>query len=352
MSEQLLKSAAPSILIVLMGSLGDVARGLGIVAHLKAGYPDCPITWLVEPKCADLVGLHPGIDHVIVFRRAWSFKALWDLYRQLRQYRFDITLDLQRHFKSGFFSLLSHSRQRIGFHRKNSKEFNWLFNNTHIEYGNNELSKLDHYFKFTQYLGLDDPARVNFGISTWDGRKHLPHALTDLDGSLISIVLGSRWESKNWHKQGYIRLVQQILANEAPGLPKEARVAMIGDATQAAAAREISDHINNKTLIDLVGKTSLLELAAVLKRSAVVVGPDSGPGHVAAALGTAYISLFGPTSPERTAPHGCEHLVVQTQLDCIPCYQKQCPLQTRQCMYDIRVEEIMDKLGRVMREAG
>ncbi len=352
MSEQLLKSAAPSILIVLMGSLGDVARALGIVAHLKAGYPDCPITWLVEPKCADLVGLHPGIDHVIVFRRAWSFKALWDLYRQLRQYHFDITLDLQRHFKSGFFSLLSHSRQRIGFHRKNSKEFNWLFNNTHIEYGNNELSKLEHYFKFTQYLGLDDPARVNFGISTWDGRKHLPHALTDLDGSLISIVLGSRWESKNWHKQGYIRLVQQILANEAPGLPKEARVAMLGDATQAAAAREISDHFNNKALIDLVGKTSLLELAAVLKRSAVVVGPDSGPGHVAAALGTAYISLFGPTSPERTAPHGCEHLVVQTQLDCIPCYQKQCPLQTRQCMYDIRVEEIMNKLGRVMREAG
>jgi ADP-heptose:LPS heptosyltransferase len=127
---------------------------------------------------------------------------------------------------------------------------------------------------------------------------------------------------------------------------------MIGDAAQAAAAREISDHINNKALIDLVGKTSLLELAAVLKSSAVVVGPDSGQVHVEADLGTSHITLFGPTSPERTAPHGCEHLVVQTQLDCIPCYQKQCPLQTRQCMYDIRVEEIMDKLDRVMREAG
>ena len=359
MSEQLLKSAAPSILIVLMGSLGDVVRGLGIVAHLKAGYPDCRITWLVEPKCADLVSLHPGIDHIIVFRRAWSFKALWDLYRQLRQYHFDITLDLQRHFKSGFFSMLSHSQQRIGFHRKDSKEFNWLFNNVHIEYGNNERSKLDHYFKFTQYLGLDDPARVNFGISTWDGRKHLPHALTDLDGAFISIVLGSRWESKNWHEKGYIHLIQRILANEAlglpgkaSGLPKEARVAMIGDATQAAAAREISDHIKNKALIDLVGRTSLLELAAVLKSSAAVVGSDSGPGHLAAAMGTAYISLFGPTSPERTAPRGCEDLVVQTQLDCRPCYQKQCPLQTRQCMVDIRVEEIMDRLSRVLNMDG
>ncbi|MBW2412373.1 MAG: glycosyltransferase family 9 protein [Deltaproteobacteria bacterium] len=352
MTAQPLKSTTPSILIVLMGSLGDVARGLGIVAHLKAACPDCRITWLVEPKCADLVGLHPGIDHVIVFRRAWSFKALWDLFRQLRQCHFDITLDLQRHFKSGFFSMLSHSKQRIGFHRKNSKEFNWLFNNAHIEYGNSELSKLDHYFRFTQHLGLDAPARINFGTSYWDARKHLPGALMDLNDPLISIVLGSRWESKNWHTPGYIHLIQQILANENLGLPKEARVAMIGDATQAAAAREISDHIKNKALIDLAGRTSLLELAAVLKSSTAVVGPDSGPGHLAAAMGTAYISLFGPTSPERTAPHGCEHLVVQTQLDCIPCYQKQCPLQTRQCMYDIQVEEIMDKLGRVMNVAG
>ena len=366
MNAQLLKSAPPSILIVLMGSLGDVTRGLGIVAHLKACCPECRITWLIEPKCADLVGLHSGIDHIIVFKRAWSFKALWDLYQQLRQCHFDITLDLQRHFKSGFFSMLSQGKQRIGFHRKDSKELNWLFNNAHIKYYNNELSKLDHYFKFTQYLGLDDPTRVNFGISNWDAPKHLPHVLMDLDDPLISIVLGSSWESKNWHTRGYIHLIEQILANEGSGLKNEAaalaneapgltgeawRVAMIGDATQTTVAGEISDHIKNNALIDLVGRTSLLELAAVLKCSAAVVGPDSGPGHLAAAMGTPYISLFGPTSPVRTAPYGFEHLVVQTQLDCIPCYQKQCPLLTRQCMVDIRVEEIMDKLGRVLNMA-
>ena len=127
---------------------------------------------------------------------------------------------------------------------------------------------------------------------------------------------------------------------------------MLGDAAQAPMVSKISNHIENTALIDLVGRTSLLELAAVLKSSAAVVGPDSGPGHLAAAMGTAYISLFGPTSPERTAPHGWEHLVVQTQLDCRPCYQKQCPLQTRQCMVDIRVEEIMDRLSRVLNMDG
>ena len=346
MSEQLLKSAAPSILIVLMGSLGDVARGLGIVAHLKSGCPDCRITWLVEPGCADLVGLHPQVDNVIVFKRAWSFKALWELYRQLRQYHFDITLDLQRHLKSGFFAMLSRSRQRIGFHRKNSKELNWLFNNASIGYYSNELSKLDHYFKFTRYLGLADPARVNFGISDWDARKHLPRVLMDLDDPLISIVLGSRWESKNWLTQGYIHLVQHILADEA------LRVAMIGDAAHNTAAAEISEHIKAKALVNLVGTTSLLELAAVLKFSTLVVGPDTGPGHLAAAMGTPYISLFGPTSPIRTAPYGCEHLVVKTQLDCMPCYEKKCPLHTRKCMADIRVEQIVDKLNQVLNRAG
>jgi lipopolysaccharide heptosyltransferase I len=342
MTEQLLKSAAPSILIVLMGSLGDVARGMGIVAHLKTGFPDCRITWLVEPKCADLVGLHPQIDNIVVFKRAWSFKALCDLYRQLRQYHFDITLDLQRHLKSGFFSMLSQSRQRIGFHRKNSKEFNWLFNNASIGYESNELSKLDHYFKFTQSLGLADPARVNFGISDWEACKHLPPVLRQRDNPLVTIVLGSRWESKNWITQGYIHLIQHLTSNEA------FRVTMIGDASQEAMATEILEQIDINDPINLVGRTSLLELAAVLKYSTLAVGPDSGPGHLAAALGTPYISLFGPTSPIRTAPYGYEHLVVRTRLECMPCNQKQCPLHTRQCMLDIRVEQIMEKVDRVL----
>ena len=124
--------AAPSILIILMGSLGDVARGLCLVSHIKAHRPESRITWLVEPKCADLVGLHPQIDHVIEFKRKRPVAALRDLYQNLQKEHFDITLDLQRILKSGFFSLLSRAKRRIGFHRKNAKELNWLFNNESI----------------------------------------------------------------------------------------------------------------------------------------------------------------------------------------------------------------------------
>jgi ADP-heptose:LPS heptosyltransferase len=99
-------SSKPSILIILMGSLGDVARGLGLVSHIKAHLPESRITWLVEPKCAALVGLHPQIDHIIEFERKRSVAAVWDLFKELNQKHFDITLDLQRILKSGFFSLL------------------------------------------------------------------------------------------------------------------------------------------------------------------------------------------------------------------------------------------------------
>ena len=332
-------SSDPSILIILMGSLGDVARGLGLISHIKAQRPQSRITWLVEPNCADLVGLHPQIDNIIIFKRAWSAIAVWDLVQQLRKEHFDITLDLQRHLKSGFFSLLSNGTRRIGFHRKNAKEFNWIFNNEHIGYFSEKLPKLQHYFKFLGHLGFREPANVDFGLSQFQDRQHLPNGLSESRHPLVAVLLGSRWESKNWLVDGYLQLLQRIMATT------DLRVALIGDRSQAASAQKISENVKTREIINLVGKTSLVELTAVLKFAAAAIGPDSGPGHLAAAVGTPYVALFGPTSPERTAPYGSEHLVVQANLNCIPCYKRQCPEQTKQCMHSISADEIMGKLA-------
>ncbi len=335
-----LNVTAPSILIILMGSLGDVARGLGLVSHLKTARPHSRITWLVEPNCAPLVGLHPQIDKTIVFNRAWSMAALWDLYQKLRREHFDMTLDLQRHLKSGFFSLLSGSKQRIGFHRNNAKELNWFFNTDSIPYFSDNLPKLDHYFKFLEYLGLPQPSAVDFGFSKWDAIKSLPPLPVKTGDQLIAVVMGSRWETKNWIRDGYIELIQHILAMQ------DVHVVLVGDPSQQADANYISEAIGRTALINLVGKTSLVELTAVLKRSTAALGPDSGPGHLAAAVGTPYVTLFGPTSPQRTAPYGCEHLVVLAELDCMPCYQKRCPEQTKQCMHNISADAVLEKLAR------
>ncbi|UCD79000.1 MAG: glycosyltransferase family 9 protein [Desulfobacterales bacterium] len=330
-----------SILIILMGSLGDIARGLCLVDTLKKNLPGCRITWLVESKWAELVRLHEQIDNVIIFQRAWRLSAVRQLYRDLRQQQFDITLDLQRILKSGFFSLLSGAGRRIGFHRRNAKEFNWIFNNEHIEYFSDGLSKIRHYLKFTQYLGLpeSDALALEFGFASPRLKEAAPRVIAELRRPFAAVLLGTSWDTKNWFFEGYLKLVRRILAD------LKLTVVLVGDGQRIGLAENLVENINAPDVINLVAKTSLPELTAVLKAAAVGIGPDSGPGHLAAAVGTPFVTLFGPTSPDRTAPYGCEGLVVKAEMDCAPCYKKRCPDRNKECMQRIDVDEVIKKMS-------
>lgn len=337
---------SPSILIILMGSLGDVVRGLCLVSYIKNDLPESRVTWLVEPEWAELVGFHPQIDRMIVFNRPMGVPAVWNLYKHLAQESFDITLDLQRHFKSGFFSLLSRGKRRVGFNRRNAKEFNWLFNNEQIDYVSDELPKLRHYLKFTEYLGLSEPASLEFGFASLDFKPIAPSIVAEVSDPFIAVAMGSSWESKDWLFEGYCRLVKDILSSG------KRRVVLVGDRSKVAPALRLSEKIGSSGLINLVGKTSILELAATLKAAAVGVGPDSGPGHLAAAVGTPYVSLFGPTSPKRVAPYGSEHLVVESGVSCAPCYKKECPGLEKLCMRLVTVEAVEEKLSEALAMRG
>lgn len=330
---------APSILIILMGSLGDVARGLCLVCHIKTCLPQSRLTWVVEPKWSELVRLNHQLDRMIIFKRAWRVSAVWQLFKDLRQDRFDITLDLQRILKSGFFGLLSGAGRRIGFHRRNAKEFNWIFNTEHIAYFSDDLPKIRHYLKFTEYLGLPQPDYLDFGFSSLSVKNTAPGVIVNMTKQFIAVVLGTSWETKNWHFEGYLDLIRQILSGY------NLKIVLVGDHTQQALSAELIQSINSPDLLDLVGKTTLPELIALLKAAAAGVGPDSGPGHLAAAVHTPFVTLFGPTSAQRTAPYGCENLVVTADMDCAPCYRKNCPGRNKECMNSIQADAVMEKVS-------
>jgi ADP-heptose:LPS heptosyltransferase len=338
------KKLAPdsSILIVLMGSLGDVVRGLYLASHIKKTLPGSKITWLIEPKWVELVKLHPMIDKVIIFDRPKGVPAVWGLYRDLAQERFDIALDLQRHLKSGFFSFLSRAQRRVGFSRHNAKEFNWLFNSEQIGDFRDDLPKLFHYLKFAEYLGLPQQGALKSGFNSIDLGANMPRRIAEIHAPFFAVIMGSAWESKDWLFEGYSHLIKDLFSSG------KGKVVLLGDRSQEASAIRLSKALGPSAPINLVGKTSLLELAAVLRGAAVAVGPDSGPGHLAAALGTPYVSIFGPTSPVRTAPYGCEHLVVYAGVDCAPCYRKQCPGLDKICMRKISVKEVEQKLWEAL----
>ena len=325
-----------------MGSLGDVARGLCLVSNLKANLPQSRVTWLVEPKWSELVRLNRQIDRIIIFKRAWRLSAVWQLYKNLRQDQFDITLDLQRILKSGFFALLSGAKRRIGFHRRNAKEFNWIFNNEHIGYFSDDLPKIRHYLKFTQYLGLPEPDPLEFGFSSLSVEESAPGVIAEIKQPFIAVVIGTSWESKNWNFEGYLDLVRQVLSNY------HLKIVLVGDQTQWALADNLVKKINSPDLLNRVGKTTLPELTALLKAAVAGVGPDSGPGHLAAAVNTPFVALFGPTSAVRTAPYGCENLVVKADMDCAPCYKKRCADRNKECMSNIKADAVIAMLGKAL----
>ncbi len=335
---------APSILIILTGSLGDVARGLCLVAHIKNHRPRSRVSWLIESKKAQLVGLHPQLDDVMIFDRTAGFSGVMNLRRALGRKHFDITLDLQRIFKSGFFALLSGARRRIGFHRRNCKEFNWLFNNEKIEYYRENLPKLNHYLKFTEHLGLPAPERLDFGLAGAPLDKALPPAVAAIRQTFVAVVLGSSWESKNWHFEGYRQLVHGI------GTDLKRPAVLLGGASQGPVAGRLVAKSNATRVIDLTGN-SLMEMTAVLKAAAAAVGPDSGPGHLSAAVGTPYVTLFGPTPSGRHAPYNCEDLLIESGAVCAPCYARRCPENTNQCMVDIEVQQVIRQLSRALARA-
>jgi ADP-heptose:LPS heptosyltransferase len=341
-----LKSAhdrtGPSILIVLMGSLGDVARGLCVVSPIKGRFSQSKVAWLVEPKCKDLVSLHPQIDEVLLFDRPKGLLAVPELYKELRKERFDVVLDLQRHFKSGLFSFLSGGRRRIGFHPRDAKELNWVFNSEKIPCYGDSLPKHRHYLKFLNHLGVETPRLLDFGLSGVDLGLYLPGVVAALKRPFVVFVMGSAWPSKDWTSEGFFHLTEAVLRSG------KTRVVLVGEKGQRRRSQRLCTQFPGKALIDLVGETSLRQLLAVIQAADAAVGPDSGPGHLAAAVGTPYVALFGPTSARRTAPYNNEHLVVRADVGCAPCYKRTCPLRDTLCMQGIGVDDVLKKLSQAI----
>lgn len=331
------------ILIVLHGSIGDVTRALPLVTLLRAGFPQAHLAWAVEPPSLPLVQNYPAVDEVILFDRPRWWADFAPFLKRVRSGGFDLVLDLQRHFKSGFISRWSGAPHRVGFNRRDGKEFNWLFNNHFIPAFGEEISKLDHYLKFTEYLGVGTkPVAWNFKLSA-DEQTAVDRQLAGVKRSFAVLFVGSRWESKQWFPAQVAGCGKII--DERCGLD----VVLLGaKGEEPLAAEAISGAGFSAT--NLVGRTTLREAIGIITRARVAVGPDTGLMHIAAAVGTPVVSLWGATSPGRTGPYGFGDLIIQGRAACVPCYRRHCPIG-RICMQSISVEEIAGKITQALSRA-
>ena len=330
-------SLAPDarILIVLMGALGDVVRGLSLVHRLKVWSPKVRISWVVEPRCEEIVRAHPKIDSVFVFPRKSLRAGAWNFLKAVRREQFDVVLDLQRHGKSGIISACSGAPRRIGFHPENAKELNWVFHNEYIPWMSERESKLRHYHLFLDSLGVPR-TELQFGLDQWSAA--VPSEFTEVARDGVGVVLTSTWATKNWPEDRYRSLLHQV--REQWALP----IVLLGDRT----AVDIASRLEHPGILNLVGKTSLQQLAGCIAKLKVLIGPDSGPGHLAGALRVPFVSIFGPTSPERVAFFRSEANVVRSPLGCAPCYRDRCPGLGGLCMRGVTPESVIEVIRRLL----
>lgn len=337
---------APRILLVKLSSLGDVIQALPTLEALRALYPKGHLTWLVEAGNAPLLEKHPALDRVWPVPR-WhlggnrflgKIREFWQIGQRLRKEPFDLVIDLQGLLKSALWVAVARSPRKLGFDR--TRELSYLPLTEKLPPYDPEEHAVWRYLRVPLYLGAPPgPPRFRLGLpESMDIGQLLPAAP---DRPLAVLHPGARWPSKLWPPQNWARLAEW-LAGE-----RRFQVALTGSGADRKLAAEIISQAQ-VPLWNLAGRTSLAELAALIKKARLAVTTDTGPMHLAAALGTPVVALFGPTAPWRTGPFGEGHEVLRLALACSPCFKKHCP--EPRCLTDLApamVTEAVEKLLRL-----
>jgi lipopolysaccharide heptosyltransferase I len=328
------KTPPQRILIIKPSAIGDIVHSLPVLNLIRRKWPAAQVSWLVSSACAGLLQGHPQIDDVIVFDRrrfgkGWrklsAATGLFGFTRALRHRQFDLAIDLQGLFRSGWLAAKTRAAVRVG--PAEAREMGWIFYTHRVRTGFPEGQAVDRYLAIAEALGLGrSPVEFHFPTNEED-RKFVADLLPA--GTRYAVFMpGTNWETKRWPAESFAACVGPL--RERFGL-QSIVVGGLGDAPLAAripAAR------------DLTGKTNLRQLVALLERADLVIANDTGPMHVAAALGRPLVSIYGPTSPARTGPYGRLGTVVQLDVACSPCYGRHCSHMS--CMRKLSADAILE----------
>lgn len=341
-----------ALLVIQTAFVGDMVLTTPLLRALKRRYPEARLTLLSTPAGAALLRGSPYVDETIVFdkkKRDRSTRALVALARRLRAGGFDAVVAAQRSFRTGVLVRATGAPLRIGFA---GAPGGWAYT---------RRVAADAPHQALRYLALAGAAGVD--LASADGTPELPvlpEAAVSIDRKLeadgigpceplLVLAPGSVWGSKRWTPEGFA-----AVAAAAPALGL--RPVLVGSPDEAELAARIAAMVS-MNVPSLAGRSDLAELAALAARARVLVANDSGSGHIAAAVGTPVVSIFGPTSPSfGFAPYGRATRIVEVDgLDCRPCDRHGppvCPLGHHRCMREIRPERVIEAVRSLLTGRG
>ena len=389
-----------NILFVRLSYIGDILHATPAARWIKEQYPDAKLHWIVTPSMVELLDGNPYVDEIIPWERdeyeahskklhiPTMWRMWWELKAKLESYKFDVAVDVQGRLITGLVLLASGAPIRLGL--GGTKELNWLFTNYKTKPSTDHVIK--RYVEVAQLLkevvakqaDLDTPLKTADNLlepetlNNVSAKKmyhmdfHVPSKLhtwaeeqwetIDNHTSLnrgevekplrVGLVLGTSWATKEWPQEKWYSLIKslQYRANfVCLGGPKEAT--QYKPLIDSLAAEGI-DHI----MLNMLGKTTLQEVGALIESCDVVVTADTGSLHIALALDKPVVALFGPTDPKLWGPlTGTFKVLVNDELDCLGCRKRRCPKPAQYCMSGIEpvrvkkaiFELIGDRNGKV-----
>lgn len=332
------KSRIKKILIRVTNWIGDAVLTTPAIATISQTFPEAQITVLAKPAVAELFLENPFIHEIMIYQDHRRHRGIFGKLRlilDLREKHFDLAILLQNAFEAALLAFMAGIPQRLGYARDRRA---WLL--THpVPLGKEarEKHQLTYYLDLLEPLGVTVSDRKLVLVVTsdeeraaWDRLKQDHMQRSDL---IMGINPGSTYgTAKRWVPERFAELADRLMTEQG------AKVLIFGGREEAGLAKEIYDRMKQKPIL-FTGQTSIRELMALIKQCRLFITNDTGPMHIANALGVPVVAIFGSTNPKTTSPAQPGYRLVRKGVSCSPCLLRTCPIDHR-CMDWITVDEV------------
>jgi heptosyltransferase I len=332
------------IALIKPSALGDIMNSLPVLTALRQRFAGAHISWIVNRSYEALLRGHPDLDETIAFERnlgrqgpVSGLLAMGRFFRTIRERRFDLAIDLQGLLRTGLIALATGAPRRIGLNSAREGA-SWFYTEI-VEDRGGSPHAVDRYWHIAEHLGAGDFGKTFHLPENVLGRDWARSVLKDLPRPWLALGVGSRWVTKRWPPEHFAELGRRAL-REFGG-----SIIFIGAPDEADLARHTAQLVDGPTL-NVAGATSLTQLAGLLALVDVLIANDTGPLHLAVALGRPIVAPYTCTKVSRNGPYGQEHHAVETKVYCQGSYLRQC--RRLECMAELTPDRLWPILRGIL----
>ncbi len=331
-----------NILVIKLRYIGDVLLATPTLQAIKAAFPASQLTMLVSRGTEDVLKENPHLDHIMVLEKG-SLAAQWQFAADLRRRRFDIVIDLTDGDRSAFLSWISGATVRIGFN--NERRLRGLCYTKVVQANAAGSHRIERDLAAVKSLGIAPADKMPKLWLTSDDDRAADKLLRQLgvrpDQPIVVLQPGARYWFKAWPSDRFVELADRL------AMRCRCQILIGGSREEEDLARRICNASKCQP-ISLAGQTTLKQFAAVVKRASLFIGNDSGVMHIAAAVGTPVVALFGPSNPAEWGPQGRLVYSIYKGMDCRSCFHPTCRRGEDSCMKQISVDEVFNAARRFL----